>query len=79
MFAGGERNRRNGGDTVAKINPIQLQKQLKGTKYPASKEDLMKQAQENGADENFRAILDRLPDQKFENPAAVSKAVGSLE
>ncbi len=64
---------------MAKINPIQLQKQLKGTKYPASKEDLMKQAQENGADENFRAILDRLPDQKFENPAAVSKAVGSLE
>ncbi len=60
---------------VAKVNPIQLQKSLKDTKYPASKQDLLKSAKENKADENIRQSLETLPDQQFARPSDVSKAL----
>lgn len=64
---------------MAKVNPVQLQKDLKGIDYPVSKQDLIKHAQQQGADENVRSTLEQLPEQQYENPAAVSKAVGDLE
>lgn len=64
---------------MAKINPIQLQKHLKGVNYPASKQDLMDAAEENGADDDVRSMLDELPDEEYETPAAVSKALGGVE
>ena len=60
---------------MAKINPIQLQKYLKGVNYPASKQDLIQAAQQHNADENVQSALERLPDQQYETPAAVSKAI----
>lgn len=64
---------------MAKINPIQLQKHLKGLDYPASKEKLVKHAQEHGADENAMSVLEQLPDEEFASPTQVSEAVGSME
>lgn len=64
---------------MAKVNPIQLQKHLKGVDYPASKEDLTKHAQQQGADEDALSTLEKLPDEQYETPADVSKAVGELE
>lgn len=64
---------------MPKINPIQLQKYLVGVDYPASKEDLVKQARAHGADENDVQMLKNLPDQSFQTPADVSQAVGKLE
>uniref|UniRef100_B8HX34 DUF2795 domain-containing protein n=1 Tax=Cyanothece sp. (strain PCC 7425 / ATCC 29141) TaxID=395961 RepID=B8HX34_CYAP4 len=64
---------------MAKVNPIQLQKHLKGMDYPASKDDLIKHAQAHGADENALAVLNELPDEEYETPAEVSKAVGQVE
>ncbi len=64
---------------MAKVNPIQMQKYLKGVNYPAKKQDLLKRAKEEGADENICATLERLPDEEFETPADVSKAVGKIE
>ncbi len=64
---------------MATVNPIQLQKYLKGLDYPARKADLIKKAQQEGADENVRATLDKLPDDSFETPADVSQAVGKIE
>ncbi len=64
---------------MATVNPIQLQKYLKGLDYPASKADLIAKAQQEGADENVRATLDKLPDDSFETPADVSQAVGKIE
>ncbi|QBY10228.1 DUF2795 domain-containing protein [Deinococcus metallilatus] len=61
------------------MNPIQLQKHLKGVDYPASKQDLVKAAERNGADENVRSALDRLPDTEYNKPSDVSKALGDLE
>jgi hypothetical protein len=64
---------------MAAINPIQLQKFLKGMDYPATKDELVRHAEQQGADENARSVLERLPDQEYQTPADVSEAVGKLE
>jgi hypothetical protein len=64
---------------MAKVNPIQLQKHLKGVDYPASKEQLIQHAQKQGADENAISVLQQIPDQEYETPTDVSEAVGEIE
>ena len=64
---------------MAKVNPIQLQKALKGVKYPAVKKDLEKAAEANGADDTVRNVLKKLKDEQFSRPSDVSKAIGQME
>lgn len=64
---------------MAKINPIELQKHLKGLDYPASKDDIVKTAKDHGADDDLADTLSNLPDQEYDTPAAISKAVGNLQ
>ncbi len=64
---------------MAKVNPVQVQKYLGGLDYPASKQDLIKHAEQEGADENVRSTLDKVPDQEYETPADVSEAIGEVE
>jgi Protein of unknown function (DUF2795) len=64
---------------MAKANPIQLQKHLKGMQYPATKEDLIAHAKEHDADENALSVFEQLPDQDYETPAEVSKAIGEMD
>jgi hypothetical protein len=64
---------------MASISPIQIEKFLKGVEYPAKKAELIKQAEQNGADANVRSVLQQLPDQQFHTPADVSKAVGAID
>lgn len=64
---------------MVKVNPIQMQKYLKGMDYPASKEEIVKHAEQQGATEDIRSALAQLPDQRYETPADVSKAVGQAE
>ena len=73
---GGGRQRAGGG---ARVNPIQIQRFLGGLDYPVGKEDLVKRAQERGADENVISTLEALPDEQFQTPAEVSQAVGRVE
>ena len=64
---------------MATVNPVQVQKFLGGLDYPASKQDLIKRAEQEGADEDVRSTLEQLPGQEYETPADVSKAIGELE
>ena len=64
---------------MAKVNPIQLQKFLGGIDYPASKQDLVRRARENGADENVVQTLEQLPMERFNSPNDVSEAVGKMD
>lgn len=57
------------------VNPIQIQKFLKGVDYPANKEALIENARKMGADENVCASLEQLPDQDYEAPVDVSEAL----
>lgn len=64
---------------MAKANPIQIQKDLKGMDYPASKQDLIQHAEKHGADQSVRSVLEQIPDKQYETPAAVSKAIGEID
>jgi hypothetical protein len=59
-------------------SPVELQKHLKGVDYPASKENLIAAAQENGAPREVLDVLRRLPGDEFDSPADVMKAFGEL-
>lgn len=64
---------------MANVNPAQMEKFLKGMKYPATKMDIISCADHNGADKQVHELLERLPDQKYEQPTDVSKAISALE
>ena len=57
-------------------SPIGIQKALKGASYPAKKQELVKTAQANGADDSTLKTLRNMPDDEYDTPAAVSKAIG---
>jgi Protein of unknown function (DUF2795) len=46
---------------------------------PASKQELLAHASQQSADANARAAVEHLPDEAFETPADVSKALGEQE
>jgi Protein of unknown function (DUF2795) len=59
-------------------NPVQLQRYLGGLDYPVSKEDLVRRAQEQGADTEALETLKSLSMDQFNSPNDVSEAVGQL-
>lgn len=64
---------------MTKVNPIQLQKYLKGIDYPVDKESLIDCAKNEGADQDVLSTLEQLPEQEYETPTEVSKAIGQIE
>jgi hypothetical protein len=64
---------------MAKANPIEIQKHLKGIDYPASKEDIIQHAEENGINDDLRSLLEELPEDEYETPTDVSKAISQIE
>ena len=57
---------------MATINPIQLQKYLKGAEYPLGKDELVSLAESNGADDNAMEALRAIEDRQYDGPNAVS-------
>lgn len=64
---------------MANINPVQVQQYLGGVNYPASREDLVSYAKQQGADNNILQTIQNLPYDNFDTPADVSEAVGEME
>jgi len=50
---------------MAQLNPIQVEKLLKGIDYPVNKAELVKYAERHGADEQMKSALMQLPDTKL--------------
>ena len=63
---------------MARANPIEVEKSLKGIDFPARKQDLVKHAQQHGADQNVLETIKSLPEEEFHNAADVAKAVGEI-
>ena len=57
------------------VNPIELQKHLKGVDYPASRDDLVQAAQSNGAPDDMVEALRNANQDSFDGPSAVQKAL----
>ena len=64
---------------MAKVNPVQLEKNLNEVDYPISKKDLIKYAEQTGTDEKVLRVLKQLPSKEYETPTDVSKAIGDIE
>lgn len=65
---------------MAKANPVELQKHLKGVDYPAGREELIDHARKQGADQKILALLEKLPeDEEYSNPADLNKAIGEIQ
>jgi hypothetical protein len=61
---------------MATISPIDVQKALKGMDYPASKDQIVEHAKQNGADREVLDALQKIPDREYEGPSGVSSEVG---
>ncbi|MGV9883665.1 DUF2795 domain-containing protein [Streptomyces sp. NPDC003006] len=60
---------------MASISPIDLQKALKGAQYPASRDDLVSLAKDNGADDSLVEKLTNASTDQFDGPDKVQKVV----
>ena len=61
------------------VSPKDVEKFLKGVDYPATKEDLVKHAEQvREALPRVIETLKQLPDQTYDGPIAVSKAIGEI-
>jgi hypothetical protein len=58
------------------VNPIDVQKHLKGMDYPASKDDVVAKAQENGASDEILEQLRNVSRDRFTGPDDVMEALG---
>ncbi|HCJ28808.1 MAG TPA: hypothetical protein DHV63_05845 [Pseudomonas sp.] len=60
-----------GGESPANVTTF-----LKGIDYPAKKDQLVRHAQQNGAESAVIDVLSNMPDQEYENMADVMKGYG---
>ena len=72
------RGRARSSGARGKANPVEVQTFLDGVSYPTRKGDLVREAERSGASKTVRTTLERLPDERFEDPTEVSEAVGKL-
>jgi hypothetical protein len=61
------------------VSPVEVEKSLKGIDFPAKKEDLIKHAQQQGAKKEVLETLKDLPEEDFQSPIDVSKAIGEMD
>lgn len=57
------------------VNPIELQKHLKGASYPASRDDLVATARDNGAPDEIISALEGSGTDSFDGPDDVQRAL----
>jgi hypothetical protein len=57
------------------VSPIDIQKALSGMDYPARKDDIVRHAQQQGADDEVVEALEKIEDREYEGPSGVSSAV----
>jgi sporulation protein YlmC with PRC-barrel domain len=63
---------------AGKANPVEVQAFLAAVDYPVRKRDLIATAKRQKAPAEVRATLERIRDEKFDDAADVSEAIGRL-
>jgi hypothetical protein len=61
---------------AVKGSAAELEKYLRGIDFPASKDDLLKKARDNGAPQEVIDMINGLHETRFNSPIDVSKAFG---
>lgn len=58
------------------VNPIEVQRHLKGVSYPATREELLEAARDEDAPPDVEEALEALPeDERFDGPDEVVEAI----
>ena len=63
---------------MANGKSVPVAESLRGIAYPVTKADLITYARQHGAHEHVLAKLERLPDQAFEGPCGLSRAISEI-
>lgn len=61
------------------VNPVQVQKFLKDVDYPCSKGELLRAAEDQGADEKVMDTLRRIPMDNFNSPNDIAEGIGRID
>jgi len=64
---------------MASVSPREVEKALKGIDYPARRQDMLKVAESNNAEEVVRRVIESLPDKTYNTPIDVTKAIGEMD
>ncbi len=64
---------------MAQVSPVEVEKHLKGIKYPTNKRELIAHAQQQGAGQNVLEVLKGMGEEQFNSPIDVSKAISEAE
>ncbi len=64
---------------MVRVSPAYVEKYIKGIKFPASKQELIEQAESNNAGDDVLNILDNVPDKQFNSPIEISIAIGKMK
>ncbi len=57
------------------VDPIDVQRHLAGLDYPATKDGVIAQAEQNDAPQEIIEALQRLADEQFDDPSEVQEAL----
>jgi len=57
------------------INPIEVQRHLGGVDYPATKDEIVATASDNGAPSDIIDALESMVEEEFDGPNAVQAAL----
>lgn len=60
-------------------SPANVSHHLKGIDFPANKDDLVRHAQQGGAEKEVMEVLHQMPDREYGSMADVMKGVGEVE
>ena len=61
------------------VNPAEVQNYLSGVDYPATKQDIMQAAQDGDAPDDVISAINMLPDQEFDSPTDVTRAISNMQ
>lgn len=61
---------------VGGSSPANVSRHLKGVEFPANKQDLIQQAEQNHAESEVIETIRRMPDREFRTMADVMKGYG---
>ncbi len=62
---------------MANFNPIEIEKSLRAIDFPATKEEIITKAKENGASRDVLDALNKMTEKEYQKPMDVTKEVSS--
>lgn len=75
----GQKSSVGGRGNPEKASPAAIERYIKGASFPASKKDLISQAQKNSAPDDVMSVLRRFAEKQYNNVTEIAKEVGRAE